>query len=672
MTLVKAADIMRPMENGTIVEYIDQQKIICAAVIDIKNKRLRLLTESDKEVNLTESRVSFVSNNTIDITSGRNNIVSKLKETSERREKLKESINLQELWELLNEEPEWVDLPSMAEYCFPAPAVSDQQAAVIRACFENRVYFKFAHDKFLPYTVEQVEDAFKKKEKEAQRKTLIDKGADWLKKAVTESKPKLPPELKKIPEILKSCLIHEKESQHYKTCKEILSAAGISLGSSIFNLLVNLGEFDENTNLDLYRLQIPMSFSEDALERAEEIQQSVIGVTSYPGKEDYTHISAITIDGQSTTDFDDALSIEKIGDSYILGIHISDVSSFVEKGDVLDRKALVRGASIYTPDMKIPMLPSALSENAASLVEGELRPCISVIVTLNRFGEIKDYEVASTQVKVERRLTYSEANTLSASDNDLKRLIMMAKAFRDKRLRSGATQINLPEVNPFFNDEGQVELSVVDRENPPRMMVAEMMIMANWLMASFIARNGLPGVFRAQPEPKERLYKGESESLFQNCLQRKYVSRAIISHKASQHSGLGVDAYTTATSPIRRYYDLLSQRQIKAALGTGEAYTVSEVTRLIQILEAPMSNVGRIQFTRKRYWILKYLESKIGTRTPAIVLNKRRNSYSIMLTEYMLEYFLPASGLNLKPNDFLSVVIQHSNPRKDSFSVYIG
>lgn len=663
---------MRSMKNGTIIEYIDQQKIICAAVMDIKNKRLRLLTESDREVNLAESRITFISNSFVDITSGRNTIVGRLKDTAARREKLKESIDLKELWELLNEEGDWVDLPTMAEYCFPAPPESDQQAAIIRACFENRLYFKFAHDKFLPYSVEHVENAILLKEKEAKKKVLLEKGALWLKQAVAESKPTLPEDLKEIAEILKSCLIYEKESPHFKEGKELLANAGISLGSSIFNLLISLGEFDEDENLDIYRLQVPTSFSEDALQKAAKIKESVSGISSYQGKEDYTHISAITIDGQSTTDFDDALSIEKIGDTYILGIHISDVSYFIERDDVLDRKALARGASIYTPDMKIPMLPPEVSEDAASLVSGELRPCISVIVTLNRFGEIKDYEVASTQVRVEKRLTYSEANSLAAGDSDLSRLIKIATAFREKRLSAGAMQITLPEVNPYFDDQGQIGLSTTDREDPPRMMVAEMMIMANWLMATFIARNELPGIFRSQPEPKERLYKGTSESLFQNCLQRKHVSRAIISHKPAHHSGLGVDAYTTATSPIRRYYDLIAQRQIKAALGTGTAYTVSEVSRLIQILETPMSNVGRIQFVRKRYWILKYLETKTGTRTPAVVLNKRRNSYSIMLTEYMLEYFLPASGLSLMPQDHISVVIQHSNPAKDSFSVYIG
>ena len=672
MTLSGPAVIIRAMKIGTIIEYIDQQKIICAAVMDIKTKRLRLLTESDREVTLSESRISHKSAAAIDITSGRNNIVNTLKATAARREKLKESIDLKALWELINEENEWVELPVMAEYCFPAPNDSDQQAAVIRACFANRRYFKFDHNRFLPYTAAQVEKSLELVNAAARKETLLENGAIWLKKAITENNPELPDEMAEILDIIKSYYILEKESPHFKTGKDLFSKAGISPGASTFNLLVKLGEFEENENLDLHRLRVPVKFSEDALQKAEMIKKADESLTTYAGKEDYTYISAITIDGRSTSDYDDALSIEKIGDSYVLGIHISDVSWFIERDDILDRKALARGASIYTPDMKVPMLPTELSENICSLVGGELRPCISVIITLSKYFEIKDYEVASTQIRIDRQLTYSQAESLAATDTDIAKLIKIGTAFREKRLQAGALQITLPEVNPYIDEDGTVGLAKVDRESPPRMMVAEMMIMANWLMASFIARHDLPAVFRSQPEPKERLYRGESDSLFQNALQRKFVSRAIISHKPAQHSGLGVDAYTTGTSPIRRYYDLVAQRQIKAALGTHTPYTVSEITRLIQILDAPMSNVGLVQFKRKRYWMLKYLESKNGTRTSAIVINKRRNSYTILLTEYMLEYFLPAGGLNLRPQDMISVVIQHANPRKDSFSVYLG
>ena len=154
------------MKIGTIIEYIDQQKITCAAVMDIKGKRLRILTEFDKEVNLAESRISFVAESIVDTSLGRSNIVDALKAISVKREKLKELIDLKELWELVNEESDWINLPTMAEYCFSEPPEPDQQAAVVRACFGNRLYFKFDHDKFLPYSVEHMENALLMKEKE--------------------------------------------------------------------------------------------------------------------------------------------------------------------------------------------------------------------------------------------------------------------------------------------------------------------------------------------------------------------------------------------------------------------------------------------------------------------------------------------------------------------------
>jgi exoribonuclease-2 len=452
----------------------------------------------------------------------------------------------------------------------------------------------------------------------------------------------------------------------------MLAEAGISSSTVIFKLLVRLGVFSEDENIDLYSMEIPRHFPDDVLRLAQGMNVHLSSISDLSAREDYTHVRVVTIDGQSTTDFDDALSLERIGESYVLGIHISDVAHLIKRDDPIDRRAFARGASIYMADDKIPMLPPDISENAASLKQGEMRPAISVIVTLNRFFEIKDFEVIATRIRVDRQLSYSEVNAMAEDDPDINILIKIAKAFREKRLSLGATHITLPEVNVFLDDAGEIMISRVDRESPSRMMVAEMMIMGNWMMASFLARNDVPAIFRSQQEPKDRLYRGESDSLFLNCLQRKYVNRAIISHKAAFHAGLGLDAYVTATSPIRRYHDLVTQRQIRAILGLEEPYSQADITKVTQMLDTPISNVGKIQFNRRKYCLLKYLESHIGDKTPGLVLERRKNSYTILLPEYMLEYSLPASGLKLKPQDTITMVIQHANARKDSFSVFMS
>ena len=660
------------MKPGTLVEYIDQQQIICAVVVEFKNNRLRLINEFDREVNQSLARIFLVSEELAAFGNGRDSIVSSLKDKAEIRKNLTRGIDLKALWELLNGESEWVDLKTLTEYCFPTPVSSDQESAMIRALFENRLYFKFDHTRFLPHSPEQVEKILAQAEEDKRKKRLIEEGAQFIKSAVNDLNPDVPEHLSTVPDILKSIYIFDKESPDYTVGKEMLAEAGISSNSVIFKLLVKLGVFKEDENIDLYRMEIPRQFPDEVNRLAADINDQLAVLNNIPGREDYTHVRVITIDGQSTTDYDDALSLERIGDSFVLGIHISDVAHLIKRDDAIDRRAFARGSSIYMADDKIPMLPAAISENASSLKQGEMRPAISVLVTLNRFFEIKDYEVIATRIKVDRQLTYSEVVAMAGDDQDIAVLIKIARAFREKRLSSGATHITLPEVNVFLDDNGAISISRVDRESPSRMMVAEMMIMGNWLMAGFLSRHSMPAIFRSQQEPKERLYKGESDSLFLNCLQRKFVSRAMISHKAGYHAGLGLDAYVTATSPIRRYHDLVTQRQLRAVLGLEEPYSASEITRITQMLDIPIANVGKIQFNRRKYWLIKYLETHIGERTPGLVLDRRKNSYTVVLPEYMLEYNLPAAGMKLKPQDMITLVVQHANARKDSFSVYMG
>jgi exoribonuclease-2 len=199
------------------------------------------------------------------------------------------------------------------------------------------------------------------------------------------------------------------------------------------------------------------------------------------------------------------------------------------------------------------------------------------------------------------------------------------------------------------------------------------MIMANWLMAGFLAKNNQPAIFRSQPPPRERLFRNNEGSLFQNWMQRKHLSRFMLGKEPQHHSGLGLDAYVTATSPIRKYFDLVTQRQVRAVLGFDQPYTQEDILNTINAVEQPISTVSRIQYNRNRYWLLKYLEQKAGEKTEAVVLSKLRDGYSILLKEYMLECRLPMSkGIALKPQDLVQVTLQHANARNDMVSVYIG
>jgi exoribonuclease-2 len=381
----------------------------------------------------------------------------------------------------------------------------------------------------------------------------------------------------------------------------------------------------------------------------------------------------MTIDGQGTLDFDDAISIEDHGDHYHLGIHIIDVGNFIKKGDRIDQEALVRGSSIYMPDQKISMIPACLAENLCSLKAGQLRPAISIMVTLSKSFEIIEYEIIPSLIRVEHQLTYYDVNIIAQDRKEIIILRDIAEQFRQSRMAAGAVQITLPDINVWVDENNEVTINRVNRESPGRMLVSEIMIMANWLMAKFLAQHNAPAIYRSQTAPRERLYKGTEGSLFQNCMQRRLLSRFVLNPKPEHHSGLGLDAYVTATSPIRKYFDLATQRQIRAVLGLEVPYTIKEITNIIQVLEEPMSCVSKLQFNRHRYWLLKYLEKRIGQKEEAVVLYKKRNIYHIVISEYMIECDLPlSSGIDLKPEDLIQITIQHVNARKNVLSVFMG
>ncbi len=669
MTLPILPVIVHLMKIGSIVEYIDQQKIISAVILSEKKGKLRLLNENSREVNFNEKRLSHVSQDILDTEQSRTSLVNHLKQVTQNRKKLSESINIKDLWEILHEEPEEIDISAMTLFCFDPPLTADHEAAVIRAFFQDRLYFKFNNLIFLPYTQEQVDMRQRQIREAKRREELILKGAAWLNR-LQQSRPGDDPHDPKVVKILKDYYLFGNESNMSAVAKQMIKKAGLSVVDQLFGLFVKAGIWDADENIDLLAMQIPTEFSKEVMATADRMRKTAPLVFDNPKRRDLTALPLITIDGQSTQDYDDAISLETTESGYRLGIHIIDVGAFIKDGDPVDTAARHRASSIYMPDDKLPMIPASLSEDLCSLKEGQVRPGISTLVQMNRFFEVLDYEIVPSVIKVHQQMSYSEANLLNGKNDPITSLYKMATLLREKRLKAGAVQITLPEVNVWLDENREIHYAKVDRENPSRMLVSEMMILANSLMAEFLAANEMPAVFRSQAAPKQRVFKGIETQLMPNFIQRKHLSRAIINTHAEPHSGLGVKAYVTATSPIRRYHDLLTQRQLKAILGLGRAYSVQELEDILQVISIPMANTGRVQAARKRYWLIKYLEGQRGNSYDGLVLDCHRDHYNILLKEFMIEARLPASGFKLKHGDLIQVTIQHADARRNQLTLF--
>ena len=483
--------------------------------------------------------------------------------------------------------------------------------------------------------------------------------------------PPKPDHAGEITQILASYYLYEKESPHREVAKAILNRAGVGSPGPLFTFLVKTGVWHPNENLDLLRYQI-------SAELPAAVQENALAVCTRPfqpepERRDLRDWPVITIDGSFTLDFDDALSLEAVGDHWLLGVHISDVAHYIPRGGPIDQEAQARASTIYMPDQKIPMLPTCLSDDALSLKAGLDRPAISTLIRLSSKGEVMDFDIVPSLIRVHRQLTYQDVDSAIDDDPILKQLLFLARSYRNQRLDNGALIIELPEIAIRLNNDAPPAVARMDRESPGRMLVSEMMILANDVAARFLSSRQLPAIYRSQPEPRERLFERDGGTLFQNWMQRKLINRFVLGSSPERHAGLGLPAYVTCTSPIRKYSDLVTQRQLRSALGLGSAYTREEMDLTIAALEQPASVVGRVQFRRHRYWLLKYLETCIGNKKEALVLNKRRDGHAILLPDLMLECILSgADNIKLKPEDLIQVTIQHASARNDILTVYFG
>jgi exoribonuclease-2 len=198
-------------------------------------------------------------------------------------------------------------------------------------------------------------------------------------------------------------------------------------------------------------------------------------------------------------------------------------------------------------------------------------------------------------------------------------------------------------------------------------MVSELMILANGLAAEALAANRVPAIYRSQGKPQEIVVGEGTDDLYLNYLQRRYLSRAELSIEPKPHSGLGMSAYTNWTSPIRRYMDLVIQRQLKSMVqNKPPVYTSEELDPIISMITIGQSRTLQIKREWTRYWVLKYLERQQIKFVDALVLNQGRRTYNLLIPDYLLEASMPLEeGRGLNPGDHFRVEVIRANAREE-------
>ena len=651
------------MAQGKIVEYIDQGRFVCTICLQDKGNRLHLLTPSNREVNLSQKRIMLISEATIDISQTREDLLEKLKQKEAKRIRLKEQIEVEELWELVQDEDESFDHKYLAHLVFGETVTEDHCSALVRALFENHLYFKMKNGRFLPFSKEKVEQIIRQREEEVAKAEKLSQGSDWLKQIQEGNKPNDPPFKADIVHLLIQLALYGNDTPDYKYGKELLSNAGISDIRQARVLLVKLGEWEEDENLALLRSGVETTFTQNQLEAAARL--STGQQADLAGREDLRDLPCLTIDGPFTQDFDDAISFKMVGDELHVGVHIADVAGAIPADSILDLTAAERALSQYLPRRQIPMLPADLSRDVLSLRQGRDSNAISLLTRFDKTGVLLDYRFAPSVIHIAQQLIYEDVNESIEGDPLFKEMHRFSKQLQNKRMREGALNLSLSDLEVRFN--GALSLELVEQDTPSRVIVAECMILYNWLAATFCMENQIPILFRTQADPGERLPLDEKGYLYYVFQQRRKLSPLHIRTKPGPHSGLGVEMYIHATSPIRRYLDLVNQRQIRNYLLQKELIYSEKMLKEIRISTEPIiKSLGIINRNRLRYWILKYLSQHRGKKLKALVLDEFKNKYRIVLTDsHLLVDIKRQEGSILSQGQEILVEVKKSDPWDD-------
>ncbi|MDW7729258.1 MAG: ribonuclease R [Bacillota bacterium] len=422
-----------------------------------------------------------------------------------------------------------------------------------------------------------------------------------------------------------------------------------------------------------HRYELPGEFPPPVLQYVNDLpgEESIAQAADEQGRQNLRYLKMVTIDDETARDFDDAVSLElQPGGRFRLGVHIADVSHYVRQGKPIDREALKRGTSTYLVDKVIHMLPPKLSENLCSLQAGKDRLALSVLMDIDNQGELTGANFSKSVIKVTERLTYQQVETYFNKSSDQKlfqdrdisgmldNMSALADILRERRMKRGALDLDLPEARIEVNEDG-VPLSIEKRAmGRSESLIEEFMIYCNETVAEHLYAKKFPCIYRVHTLPTEEKLsmlretltvmgigalsnikvlkpkhlnglldktRGEKTEKLVRYLVLRSLPQAQYSAENQGHFGLASECYCHFTSPIRRYPDLIVHRILKEKLSS-EGLNKERIKKI----EARLPEIARQSSERERAAVeaerasvemkkAQFMEGKIGETYTGII-----------------------------------------------------
>ena len=586
--------------------------------------------------------------------------------------------SLEVAWEILIEDNQTTDPNDLANLLFSEISPVTSYAAYCLLS-DDKIYFKQKGNFYEPRSSAQILELKHQAEAASQKAKLIEEFQQKLTDKLAGGDVTWTVSDRTRLESLERYALHGDETSDKAIAQELLSFAKRSKNEqAAFQMLVDLGIWNEHENLNLLRSQVPIRFANEVLAAAQACLAEPIPDSMQELRKDLTHLHVYTIDDISTTEIDDGLSVETLENgSRRIWIHIADPTRWVDPESPLDRDARKRGTSVYLPTGVIPMFPIELAAGPMSLIQSKVCHALSFAVDLDELGAVANYEIMASLVKPNYRLTYEDVEEMLqlGVEDDLDRLAEFARLRKKWRVAEGAIEIHLPDttvkVDPRPEDHGGGVTLELMEDSFSRQLVAEMMILAGEVAARFAQTNNIPIPYRYQDQPE--LPPLDTLMLLPSGPVREFaicrcMTKGLLGLYASRHSGLGLDAYAQVTSPIRRYSDLLAHWQIKAFLrDQALPFTAEMLTSILQAIDPAIWDANQVEKQSVRYWSLEYLRRHKDVVWEALMLDwLRENEKLALILIEDLGLKLPMRiNRQIQVGDNLRIKTGEVEPRKD-------
>ena len=509
--------------------------------------------------------------------------------------------------------------------------------------------FWFKHNRNLTYTPRTEEELELLKVQLARQKELKERELNiqtWIKNLESgdwDADSEISTEQRQWLHQLLNLLTEGTDSQYWKEMSSLLdwgSALGIGEKNALKRWLERAGSPVSTSRLTLLRASVREHFSNEIYQEVERVRNIPLEKQEMLSPE----VPTFTVDAKKTRDYDDAFSVmEWSSGGLVIAVHITYLSDFVYPQDALFKEAEARISSVYSLEESIPMIPDELSSDTFSLKAGEDRKVLSFMFQLSANGTWNLLEVVPRVIRVQKNLSYEEADHLIEEKRDFWGLLnKFCQRSLEQRLENGALNLSRKEFDFNISDPKDIKITALNRNSAANRIIEELAISVNCETGRIFQEADFPGIYRTQSSYEIIKEVAEGTKL---SMENIRIEPARLSTIPGKHAGLGCNVYMQATSPIRRFVDLVIQQNLKLLINQHEpVFSEEDMMRWSEEISLRQRKYSRAEREIIKFWKLKYLQQHLGDNFEAKVRKKlANNNTEIELLE--LDCVVSAAGL---------------------------